>query len=97
MAGGLATVTMNTGDRKGRGGPSRPGRHEVGDKRVKVSPSTAVLGSARRLRTALTAAAVRAGEDYPIISDPKARRLLPELVKATQSVRQAVMKTIPAT
>ena len=58
---------------------------EIGEKQVSVSFSTAVLGSPSRLLNLLTGEARKAEAEYPIISDPKAKRLLPELVKATQA------------
>ena len=58
---------------------------EIGEKQVPVSLSSAVLGSAARLLKLLTTEARKAEAEYPVISDPKAKRLLPELIKATQA------------
>jgi hypothetical protein len=66
---------------------------EIGGRYVAIPLSTAVLDSPKRLLTALSKAAVTAGADYPIISDPKARRLLSDLIKATQA-RPLVARTI---
>ncbi len=59
-------------------------RLEIDGKNVALTLSSAVLGSARRLLAALIDAAVVAGLDRPVVSDSKAKRLLPELVKATK-------------
>jgi hypothetical protein len=57
---------------------------EVGGRKVDLVLSSAVLDSPKRLLTALNRAAVSAGLDYPVLTDPKAKRLLPELIKSTQ-------------
>ena len=71
-------------------------RLEIGGKNVEWTLSSAVLGNAKRLLTTLVDTAVVAGVELPVISDAKAKRLLPELVKAT--VRQKIPpQTEPAT
>ena len=70
---------------------------EIGEKQVPVSLSSAVLGSATRLLKLLTEEARKAEAEYPTISDPKAKRLLPELIKATQAHPPVVrLHPIPA-
>ena len=63
---------------------------EIGEKQVAVSFSSAVLGSATRLLKLLTEEARKAEAEYPMISDPKAKRLLPELINdASASARNS--------
>ncbi len=50
---------------------------------IDLSLSSAVFDSPKRLLTALTTAAARAGVEYPVVVDSKAKRLLPELIRAT--------------
>ena len=67
-----------------KGNVTHDARLEVVERSVEASFSSAVLDSPKRLLTALTRVATSAGLDYPIISDSKAKRLMPDLIKATQ-------------
>ncbi len=60
-------------------------RLEISGSSIQVSFSSAVFDSPKRLLTALTTAATRAGLECPVVADSKAKRLLPELIRATQS------------
>ena len=57
---------------------------EINGCRVDVSCSAAVFDSPKRLLTALTTAATGAVVGYPVIGDSKAKRLLPDLIRASQ-------------
>ena len=67
-----------------KGKVTHKARLEIGGKNVELTLSSAVLGNTKRLLAALVDAAVLAGAELPVISDAKAKRLLPELVKSTQ-------------
>ena len=59
-------------------------RLEIGGDAVNLALSSAALNNAKRLLAGLVDAAVVAGAELPVISDRRAKRLLPELLMATQ-------------
>ncbi len=69
-------------DAKGKG--THHGCLELNGRKLDLSLSSAVIDRPKRLMTMLTEAASGAGAEYPVIDDSKAKRLLPDIIKATQ-------------